>query len=135
MAVDSSALIALFHENDANHAKAEELFKKALEAKLRLIYPTTALVETVDTMIRKIKNQSVAEAVVELILNTQISDIESIGAEDTKAAAKVFKNNPDKRKTLADAIVAVVAQKYNGAIFAFDKGFKDLGFKLAEELL
>src|SRR5258708_5782301 len=122
LVVDSSALIALFHEKDANHVKAEQLFNQISQAKLRVIYPATILVETVDTMLRKIKDRSVAETVAELILSAQISDIESIAAEDIKASSKVFKDNPDKRKTLADATVAVTAKKNNSVLFWVGKG-------------
>ena len=136
LVVDSDALIALFNTDDSNFSKAEALFNKLYEQKVRLIYPSTALVETVDTIQRRLKKYEVAKQVVQLISSAEfaVESVESIDGGYLKEAVKYFKLESVNRKTLADAIIVAVANKNNAdGIFSFDEWYKKLGYKIADD--
>lgn len=135
--VDSDALIALFNKDDSNFSKAKILFESFYEQKTRLIYPSTTLVETIDTIQRRLKKYEIAEQIAQLIAGAEfaIESIEPIDGAYLKEAVKYFKSEKDNRKTLADAVVVAVAKKNNAdGIFSFDEWYQKLGFKLAYEL-
>ncbi len=138
LVVDSDALIALFNREDANFSKAEVLFENFYEQKIKLVYPATVLVETVDTIQRRLKKYKSAEKIGQLILSAEfaVQSIESIDGNYLKEAVKYFESESNNRKTLADAVVAAVAKKISAdGIFSFDEWYKKLGYKLASELL
>jgi predicted nucleic acid-binding protein len=135
--VDSDALIALFHKTDVNAEKAVKLFETMYEQKAQLIYPLTTLVETVDTLQRKMKNDKAAAKIVELIREAYFSkeSIEQVSYEQFLRAAELFKQGYSHRTTLADAVVASVAKTHNAdAIFSFDGWYKKQGFTLVADL-
>lgn len=132
--VDSDALIALFNKDDANAQKAEKLFERLCEEKARLIYPATTFVETIDTMQRKLKKHEEAAHIARLIATAQfaIESIEPINGQCLKEAVKFFESGKGNRTTLADAVVAAVAQKNGTKIIAsFDEWYEDQGLTLA----
>jgi predicted nucleic acid-binding protein len=135
--VDSDALIALFNKEDPHSKTVEKLVEVLHEQKARLIYPVTTLVETVDTMQRKIKNHEVAVRVVQLITESYLANesIESVNNEELKEAAKIYKKGFTNKTTLADSVVAAIAKKYNAdAILSFDEWYQKQGFKLVVDI-
>ena len=134
--VDTDSLIALFNKDDANSKKAEILFQMLYQKKARLIYPATTLAETVDTLQRRLKKHKEAEEIARLIGAAQFAQesIESITGAILKDAVSFFKKRQSKGNTLADAVVAAVAQKYNASVFSFDDWYRKLGFKLVPDI-
>ena len=135
--VDSDALIALFNKDDTNIKQAESFLEKLYDEKARLIYPATTLVETVDTLQRKLKKHTEAVQIVKFIGNAQFAteSIEAVSGIYLKEAVKFFEQRTSHRNTLADSIVAAIAKKHNAdAIFSFDGWYKKLGFKLVADL-
>ena len=135
--IDSDALIALFNKDDVNTKQAEILFEKLYTEKARLIYPATTLVETVDTLQRKLKKHNEAIQIIKLIGSAQFAtdSIEAVDGDYFKEGVKFFEQRKSHGNTLADSIVAAVAKKHNAhAIFSFDGWYKKLGFKLAVDL-
>lgn len=135
--VDSDALIALFNKDDSNFSKAKILFESFYEQKTRLIYPSTTLVETIDTIQRRLKKYEVAHKIAQLISSADFAaeSVESIDGIYLKEAAKYFEAEGNNRKTMADAVVVAVAKKTNAdGIFSFDEWHKRLGYKLASEI-
>lgn len=134
--VDADSLIALFNKDDTNSKKAEILFQTLYQKKARLIYPATTLVETVDTLQRRLKKHKEAEEIARLVGSSQFvkESIETISGSILKDAVFYFEKRQSKNNTLADAIVAAIAQKYNAVIFSFDEWYRKLGFKLVSDL-
>lgn len=134
--VDTDSLIALFNKDDSNSQKAEILFQMLYQKKARLIYPATTLVETVDTLQRKLKKHKEAEEIARLIRSAQFAQesIENITGNMLKDAVFYFEKRQSKDNTLADAVVAAVAKKYNASVFSFDDWYRKLGFKLVPDL-
>jgi predicted nucleic acid-binding protein len=134
--VDTDALFALFNKDDANAQKAENLIQILYEQKVRLLYPATMLVETIDTLQRKLKRHEEAAQVTTLISSSQfaIESIEPISGDILRVAATYFEKNQSKQITLADCVVAAVAKKYNAIIFSFDNWYKKMGFRLVPDI-
>ena len=102
-----------------------------------MIYPATALVETVDAIQRRWKKYDVSAPIAELIASSELTaeSIEAIDGAYLKEAVKYFQQESNNRKTLADAVVAAVANKVKAdGIFSFDEWYIQLGFKLASDL-
>lgn len=135
--VDTDSLIALFNKDDSNNQKAEILFQTLYQKKALLIYPATTLVETVDTLQRRLKKHKEAEEIARLIGSAQFAQesIENISGSTLKDAVFYFEKRQSKGNTLADAVVAAVAQKYNASVFSFDDWYRKLGFKLVPDIL
>lgn len=134
LVVDADAIIALFNPEDSNHSKAQALFEAFYEQKTRLIYPSTALVEAVDTIQRRLKKYAVSAQIAELISSAAFvtESVEPIDGACLKEAAKYFQSEKSNRKTLADAVVVAVAKKMNAdGIFSFDERYQKQGHKLA----
>lgn len=135
--VDSDALIALFNKDDAHADKAQTLFETLYLKKARLIYPATMLVETIDTLQRKLKKNEEASQIAHLIAGAEFAQesIEPINGVLLKEAVEVFRQSKTQSNTLADAIVATVARKYSAdAIFSFDLWYKKQGFSLISDM-
>lgn len=138
LVVDSDAIIALFNPEDSNYSKAQAFFEAFYEQKARLIYPATTLVETVDTIQRRLKKYEVSSKIAELISSAELAteSVEPIDGAYLKEAVRYFQAETDHRKTLADAVVVAVAKKLNAdGIFSFDKWYQKLGYKLASDLV
>lgn len=136
--VDSDALIALFNKDDAHAEKAERLFEALHEQRARLIYPATTLVETIDTLQRRLKKHENAAQIAMLIAEAKFAteSIETIDGHCLKEAVIFFKFSKSNSSTLADGVVAAVAKKYKAdAIFSFDGWYKKQGFTLVTDLL
>lgn len=136
--VDSDAIIALFNPEDSNYSKAQILFESFYEQKTRLVYPATTLVETIDTIQRKLKKYQVSVQIAQLISTSEFAteSVEPIDGVCIKEAVKYFQEETNNRKTLADAVVVAVAKKLKAdGIFSFDDWYQKLGYKLASELI
>ncbi len=135
--VDSDGLIALFHKDDAHFLKAQALFVTLYEQNAALLYPSTTIVETIDTLQRKFKNHETAGDIARLITSAEFADeaIVSVDSAILKQATTLFASIKNTHHTLADAIVATIAKKYQtDLIFSFDNGYRKLGFKLITDL-
>lgn len=136
--VDSDAIIALFNPEDSNYSKAQTLFESFYEQKTRLVYPATTLVETVDTIQRRLKKYAISVQIAQLIASSEIAteSVEPIDGVYLKEAVKYFQQETSNRKTLADSVVVAVAKKLKAdGIFSFDDWYQKLGYKLASELV
>lgn len=133
--VDSDAIIALFNPSDSNHSKAQDLFERFYEQKTRLIYPSTTLVEAIDTIQRRLKKYEISRQIAQLISSAEFATegIEPVDGAYLKEAVKYFQNETSHRKTLADAIVVAVAKKLKAnGIFGFDEWYQKFGYQLAD---
>lgn len=95
------------------------------------------MVETIDTIQRRLKKYKIAKQIAQLISNAEFAkeSVESIDGVYLKEAVKYFEIEKENRKTLADAIVVAVAKRNSvDGILSFDKWYKKLGYRLAFEL-
>ena len=132
---DADGLIALLQEDDGNHDKAVQISQYCVEQHAEVIFPLTAIVEAVTTLHRRLNNPKLAEIVRQQTIDGRLV-IEEITREMLTQASALFNPFGAKKHTLFDAVVAVVARKYDAAaIFSFDKWYSKVGLKLASEVL
>lgn len=131
---DTDGLIAILHEEDANHKKAVETVVKLLQYDAQTVFPLTTITETVTTLKRKLNKSDLAAEVIERITSGKLS-IENVDTQMLNEALKVFNPKSSKRNTLFDALVVATAKKLDTkVIFSTDIWYTKLGFTLAENL-
>lgn len=131
---DTDGLIAILHEEDANHKKAVATVTNLLTHNAETVFPLTTIVETITTLIRKLNKPDLAALVVERVTSGKLA-IEDTDTGMLNEALKVFDPKGSKKNTIFDALVAVTAKKLNtGIIFSTDEWYSKLGFTLAFNL-
>lgn len=130
---DSDGLIAILHQEDKNFQKAKETIVKLVQNDARVIFPLTAIVETVTTLKRKLNQPELAVKVIKQI-TSGILAIEDIDIKLLESALTFFNPKGSKQNTLFDAIVAATAKKLTTKIiFSFDGWYEKLGLRLASD--
>ncbi len=133
--VDSDALIALLHEEDMLFERATKILRQLAAHDAQLIYPLTALMESVSTLTRKLNQPFLAKKIIESAKNDELF-IEAIDDKLFSETLHLFQPTASKKNTIFDACVAATAKKLNTKyIFSFDKWYEQLGFTLAESLI
>lgn len=128
---DTDGLIAILHEEDANHKKAVDTVTKLLQYDAQTVFPLTTITETITTLKRKLHKPDLAAIVIGQITGGKLS-IENVDTEMLNEALKVFDPRGSKQNTLFDAIVASTAEKLGTkVIFSTDNWYTKLGFTLA----
>ena len=131
---DNDGLIAILHEEDKNFLKAKKTIAKLLQNDARVIFPLTAIVETVTTLKRKLNQPELSAKVIKQITGDMLA-IEDVDTKLLDNALTFFDPKGSKQNTLFDALVAATAKKLNTKIiFSFDDWYKKLGLKLASDL-
>lgn len=132
--VDSDGLIGSLNPSDVHYLISQTILHKLSKKSARLIYPATVIPETVTFLQGRLNKPDLANDVIQLVNNNQLI-IEPVDAVVLREASPLMNLKASKHHTLFDAVVAVIAQRYNAdVIFSFDKFYKSKGFKLATEL-
>ncbi len=133
--VDSDGLIGLLNKDDTHNSMAMRILEKLTEQEAKLIYPVTVITESSTVLQVRLGKPEMANHITQLLLNGKLI-IETVDEELLKQAVKLLKPGGSKHNTLFDAVVAEVAKKHNAdAIFSFDRWYKQLGYKLASDLI
>ena len=131
---DADSLIALFLENDANNKRAQNILAKLNKAETAIIYPNTAIAESITTVLRKHSNPELAGYLAKQY-RENIFRVEYVNEGIMRLAVGLFNPKSSKKNTFFDAIVAATAKSLNAdAIFSFDSWYEKVGFKLALDL-
>lgn len=132
---DADALIALAHPEDANHTRARSLNQTLDDQEIDILFPTTAIIEAVTTLQRKLTKPQIASLIVEKTQAGAIA-IQAVDQEILILATSLFAPHGSKQNTLFDAVVAAVAKDLKAdAIFSFDQWYKKIGLTLISDLL
>lgn len=132
--VDTDALIALISKDDALAAKAIETLESLYKREVKLLYPSTTIVETITTLQRKLSKPSLAHEINQMIRSGQFNII-SVDQTTLELAETLFKPSGSKQNTMFDATVAAIAMAIEAdAIFSFDKWYEKIGLRLATSL-
>jgi len=132
---DTDSLIALVCKEDANHIKARNISKWLLSQGYEVIYPNTAILETITTLKRALNLSDEAELINTRYLQRALS-IEYIDEKIQWRASERFKHTHSKKNTIFDAVVAETAVELGAEyIFSFDSWYSKEGFKLVAENL
>lgn len=132
--VDSDALIGSLNPQDQHFNTSKAIRIKLARINAKLIYPATAIVETVTFLQGRLNRPELANKVIQLIVDQELT-IEPVDGETLRASSSFMDFNKSKHATLFDAVVAAIAQRYHAdAIFSFDKFYEKKGFRLASDL-
>lgn len=132
--VDSDGFIGSLDPQDQHFTASTQILSKLVKKSAKLIYPATVIVETVTFFQGRLNNPRLAQQVVELVTNKELT-IEAVDGEILQKASSFMDFRRSKHDTFFDAVVVAIAEKYRAdAIFSFDKFYKSKGFKLASEI-
>ena len=132
---DADALVAHAYPMHKSHNRIEMIIDRLIEQNSHILFPATAVCEAVTVLQRKLQKPRSAQFLVEQV-KSGIFPLLTVDREIVKEAIKLF--NPKKDSpgnTLFDAIVATIAIQHQAdAIFGFDRWYKEVGLRLAEDL-
>jgi len=132
---DADALIAIVHEEDIHHHTAVTFLRSLIQQHATIIFPLTAVTESITTVQRKLSSPTLAHRMVEQIQRGAVV-IEEVSRQIFDDALVLFDPHGSKQNTVLDAIVAVVAQDYQAdAVFSFDGWYRKVGLKLVSDLV
>lgn len=132
--VDADALVVLADSKHRNHARGKVIFNNIIKYKAYCIYPITAICEAATVLQKSLIKPKSAHFLMEL-LRADLLPTENISKELLSEAMTRFNPYGEQGDTLFDAIIATIAIQHNAdAIFSFDKGYKRMGLRLAEDL-
>ncbi len=132
--VDADALVVLADSKHRNHARGKAIFDKIIQYEVSCIYPITAICEAVTVLQKALIRPKSAHFLIELI-KADLLPTQNIDKKILSEAITRFSPFGDQGDTLFDAIIATIAiQRHADAIFSFDKGYKKMGLRLAEDL-
>ena len=94
---DTDGLIAVLHEEDANHEKAVTAVKKLMQQDAQTIFPLTSIAETVTTLKRRLNKPILAEKVIRQITDGTLA-IENVDTDMLSTALKIFDPKGSKKK-------------------------------------
>lgn len=132
--VDTDALIALVNKDDALASDAVRTLQDLYANEVKLVYPSTTIVEAITTFQRKLSNSGLAGDIAQMLRGGQFN-IVPVDQNILEEAELLFKPDGSKQNTMFDAVVAVVANAINAdAIFSFDRWYEKVGLRLASSL-
>lgn len=134
--VDTDAIIAQIKKDDKHFLRARKLSEWLYDNNYLLIYPSTTLTESVTTLHRKLNLSKLAKDLAKSFAEEDYEIVE-VDKKITKLAIKnYYLKTKSKKNTLFDCIVAASAKnKKAAAIFSFDDFYRQVGFKLVEDLV
>lgn len=129
---DADSLIALAYKDDANHIRAKKTSEWLLLIGYEIIYPNTAILETITTLKRALSLPDKAA-----LINKQYQQgafmIQYVNEKIQLRASQRFSRTISKKNTIFDAVVAETAAELGADyIFSFDSWYPKEGFELAE---
>lgn len=129
--VDSDAIVAIFSEKDANHARAK-IFRQVIKnQESSIAMATSTIAECVTTLRRRHNRPDWSEGFLELI-KLEPTIIFPVDDATIFSAAKIYNPYASKKHTFFDAVNVAVAQKEGvEIIFSFDDFYRSHGLKLA----
>lgn len=131
---DADALVALIHQEDPHHAKAKKVSQALIARNTLVIFPATAISESITVLQRKFARPNEVEQLLKNIADEALF-VRHVDAATLRNAVEIFRPRGSKKNTLFDAIVATVAKEENAdVIFSFDDWYRKQGFTLAEDL-
>lgn len=133
---DTDSLVALANSQDANHEKARDIAGKLAEKSYTVIYPNTAILETITVLKRRLNLTDRAELIAKQALAGAFTIIWVDEEIQIKATKLFIDKASSKKNTIFDCIVAVCAQSNSAdGIFSFDSWYPKLGLSLTDYVL
>jgi predicted nucleic acid-binding protein len=128
--VDTSALLALLIANDVRHREAARTFRALQERRASLVTTSYVLVETYALLDRRVGREATRRFRGEF---EPLLDVVWMGREQHNAGLDLLVESP-RSVSFVDAVSFTVARSLGIAeVFAYDRNFKDAGFRQAND--
>ncbi len=132
---DADALIAFANPDDIHHHRARVVNQSLDQQGFTILFPTTAIIEAVTTLQRKLTKPQIAAFIVDGVKEGTIATQE-VDQDTLIQAVGLFNPLGSKQNTLFDAVVAALAKRLNAdAIFSFDEWYRKIGLTLTDDLI
>jgi len=132
---DADALIAFANPDDIHHHRARLVSQSLDQQGIAILFPTTAIIEAVTTLQRKLTKPQIAAFIVDEVKEGTIA-IQEVDQDTLIQAVGLFHPLGSKQNTLFDAVVAALAKRLNAdAIFSFDEWYRKIGLTLTDDLI
>lgn len=131
--VDSGAWIALRSRRDQHHADADRLFRKAIDAGIRLVTTNLVLAEVHRLTLHRV-GVAAAARLLDRIGASQACQVSCAMAEDHSAACAWLERLRPHPVTYTDAVSFAVMQRTGiRQVLGFDRDFAVAGFELWQD--
>jgi predicted nucleic acid-binding protein len=126
--VDTSGFFALYSANDADHARAVELFEEANSNRWLLVTTNAVVVETYALLLNRTgEGRPRAIGFIDDLESSHLR-IERVSDVDEKAAIALVRAHSDKTYSLCDALSFVVCERLGiGEAISCDDDFRSYG--------
>jgi predicted nucleic acid-binding protein len=126
--VDTGGFVGVLVPEDANHARAKELFEWAQEEGWRLTITNSVVVETYSTLLARARNGRLgALTFIDSLVGSKVW-VERVRVADEKRALEIVRKHDDKLYSLCDAQSFVVMERLGiTEVIAFDRHFREYG--------
>lgn len=125
--VDTGVLYALSDRRDQHHQRASQEAERLERAGAELLLCYSTLLESYTLVLFRLGQQVAQRWLAEV---THGLGTLNANADDYQAAQQVVQRYPDQRITLFDAVLAVLAERLDLAIWTFDADFDILRAKV-----
>jgi len=132
---DADGLIAFINPKDSSNKQANKTLNFLDEHEAALYFPTTAIAETITSLVRRHASPPLAMKIIE---QCKTGSFLFIPVDEAVITTAITFYNPEASKynTFFDAVVAAVAKMTKAdAIFSFDKWYNKQGFKITDDIL
>ncbi len=127
--IDTSALVALFDEDDEKNSESRRILEKLKNKRLRIITTDYILDECITTVLSHAGHE-VAVAVGEFMLSSNFIEIAWLDNTIKFGAWDFFKNHSDKGFSFTDCTSFVLMETLKlRDCFTFDNHFRQAGFR------
>jgi predicted nucleic acid-binding protein len=128
--VDSSANLALFNQDDRNHALAVATLDWLIDQRYRL-YTTNAMLIESHALILSVLGSRVANRFLRDVTQSNTVVVRVLGSDEARVRQILFRYD-DKVFSYNDAISFAVMERLNiGLAFTFDSDFRQYGWSVA----
>ena len=109
--VDTSGFFALYARNDADHAQAVDLFRRASSERWQLVTTNAVVMETHALLLNRVRDgRAVALRFLDDMRSSGVR-VERVGEADEAAAIALIRAHADKSYSLCDALSFVVCER------------------------
>jgi len=126
--VDTSALVALYLEDDAEHQRAADTLA-GLRVKKRSLLATTDVFDETVTLVRRWGGYAHAIRAGEALRQSRILEVVQVSDGDREAAWSLFKEYKNLELSFTDCTSAAIMSRLElEEVFTFDSDFREFGY-------
>lgn len=126
--VDTGGFLGLLVADDASHARAHELFRKADAERWRLVTTNAVVYETYGVLLIRSRDKRSATMTFLDLVEAGACRIERVRRDDEAGAVTLLRSHEDKTYSYCDALSFTVMERLGiSEAIAFDRHFREYG--------